>query len=153
MVDEVIGKRITLTPGARALVRPRRLTAPTPASLGGFTLFTAPIAAAIGFAENRGNRLDVDGDGRFTGRVLRRSSDARPSSRPSSNCGPHSAFKRARHVVGDGANDLLMISDGGTRRRLSCAANRRRSRRRTHRSLRSHGLLYAQGYAKSEISE
>src|SRR5580700_3629310 len=70
VVDEVIAMRITVTPGARALVHTMRAHgAHTCLVSGGFTLFTGPIAAAIGFAENRGNRLEVH-DGHFTGRVL-----------------------------------------------------------------------------------
>ena len=35
---------------------------------GGFDVFTAPIAAKIGFQENRANRL-IEADGRLTGAV------------------------------------------------------------------------------------
>src|ERR1700693_3795527 len=70
VVDEVIAKRITLTPGGRTLVRTmRRYGAHTCLVSGGFTVFTAPIAALIGFEENRGNRLVIGEDGRFSGAV------------------------------------------------------------------------------------
>src|SRR5947209_15110479 len=60
VVDEVIEKRITLTPGARTLVATMRANgALTCLVSGGFTLFTGPVAAMIGFDEHRGNTLIV----------------------------------------------------------------------------------------------
>src|SRR5215469_8017163 len=58
VVDEVIAKRITLTPGGRLLVRTmRRHGAHTCLVSGGFTVFTAKMAALMGLDENRGNNL------------------------------------------------------------------------------------------------
>jgi phosphoserine phosphatase len=155
VVDEVIEKRITLTPGARALVRTMAAHgAHTCLVSGGFTLFTAPIAAAIGFAENRGNRLDVDGGDRFTGRVLPpilgRDAKLATLVELRSTLGLE---KSETLVVGDGANDLLMISDAGlgvayhAKPVVAAAAGARID----HCDLTA--LLYAQGYTKSEIGE
>jgi phosphoserine phosphatase len=155
VVDEVIAKRITVTPGARALVRTMRAEgAHTCLVSGGFTLFTEPIAALIGFAENRGNRLEVDGDGRFTGRVappiLGR--DAKLATldelRARLDLGKDETL-----VVGDGANDLLMISQAGlgvayrAKPMVAAAA----AARIDHCDLTA--LLYAQGYQESEIGD
>src|SRR5450755_3801877 len=69
VVDEVLAKRITLTPGGRELVATMRAHgAWTCLISGGFTLFTTKIAAQIGFQENRANELTVEG-GQFTGKV------------------------------------------------------------------------------------
>src|SRR3977135_3707330 len=69
VVEDVIAKRITLTPGGRELVNTmRRNGAYTCLVSGGFTLFTGPIAALIGFNENRANELKVEG-GKLTGEV------------------------------------------------------------------------------------
>src|SRR4051812_28199120 len=69
VVDEVLAKRITLTPGARELVATMRgHGAYTCLISGGFTLFTNHVAAMIGFDENRGNELLVT-DGKLTGKV------------------------------------------------------------------------------------
>jgi phosphoserine phosphatase len=155
VVEEVIDKRITLTPGGRVLVRTMAANgAHTCLVSGGFTLFTAPIAAAIGFAENRGNRLDVDGGGRFTGRVLPpilgRDAKLAALVELRSALGLE---KNETLVVGDGANDLLMISDGGlgvayhAKPIVAAAAGARID----HCDLTA--LLYAQGYEASEISE
>jgi phosphoserine phosphatase len=155
VVDEVIEKRITLTPGGRALVHTMAVHgAHTCLVSGGFTLFTAPIAAAIGFAENRGNRLDVDGDNRFTGRVLPPilGREAKLATlielRAALDLG-----KSETLVVGDGANDLLMISEAGlgvayhAKPVVAAAAGARID----HCDLTA--LLYAQGYTASEINE
>jgi phosphoserine phosphatase len=154
VVDEVIEKRITLTPGGRALVGTMAAHgAHTCLVSGGFTLFTGPIAAAIGFAENRGNRLEVEG-GRFTGRVLPPilGRDAKLATLIELRAAL-GLEKRETLVVGDGANDLLMISDGGlgvayhAKPVVAAAAGARID----HCDLTA--LLYAQGYAASEIGE
>jgi phosphoserine phosphatase len=155
VVGEVIEKRITFTPGGRALVRTMAADgAHTCLVSGGFTLFTAPIAAAIGFAENRGNRLDIDGGGRFTGRVLP------PILGREAKLATLVELRAARGleksetlVAGDGANDLLMISEGGlgvayhAKPIVAAAAGARID----HCDLTA--LIYAQGYEASEITE
>jgi phosphoserine phosphatase len=155
VVDEVIAKRITLTPGGRALVHTMRAHgAHTCLVSGGFTLFTEPIAALIGFAENRGNRLEIDRGGRFTGRVappiLGR--DAKLATlvelRERLNLAEGETL-----VAGDGANDLLMISHAGlgvayhAKPMVAAAAGARID----HCDLTA--LLYAQGYQRSEIRD
>jgi phosphoserine phosphatase len=154
VVDEVIEKRITLTPGGRALVRTMAAHgAHTCLVSGGFTLFTAPIAAAIGFAENRGNRLEVH-DGRFTGRVLPPilGRDAKLATLLELRAALGLENSETL-VVGDGANDLLMISEGG----LGIAYHAKPVVAATAGARIDHcdltALVYAQGYAKSEISE
>src|SRR6201999_4059657 len=61
VVDEVLAKRITPTPGGRELVTTMRAHgAYTCLISGGFTLFTNRIATMIGFEESRGNELLVE---------------------------------------------------------------------------------------------
>jgi phosphoserine phosphatase len=154
VVGEVIEKRITLTPGGRALARTMAAHgAHTCLVSGGFTLFTAPIAAAIGFAENRGNRLEVH-SGRFTGTVeppiLGRDAKLATLIELRAALGLE---KSETLVVGDGANDLLMISEGGlgvayhAKPVVAVAAGARID------NCDLTALIYAQGYEKSEISE
>jgi phosphoserine phosphatase len=154
VVGEVIERRVTLTPGGRALVRTMAAHgAHTCLVSGGFTLFTAPIAAAIGFAENRGNRLEVH-DGRFTGRVLPPilGRDAKLAALLELRAALD-LEKSETLVVGDGANDLLMISEGGlgvayhAKPVVAAAAGARID----YCDLTA--LLYAQGYTKSEIDQ
>src|SRR5262249_6731177 len=69
VVEEVIKKHITLTPGGRTLVATMRAHGAHACLVsGGFTLFTSRIAAMVGFDEDRGNTLLVE-DGKFSGRV------------------------------------------------------------------------------------
>ncbi len=155
VVDEVIAKRITLTPGGRTLVRTmRRHGAYTCLVSGGFTVFTARVAALIGFDENRGNRLVVGEDGRFLGTV------AEPVLGRDAKLETLQELRRklclARHetlVVGDGANDLKMIGDAG----LGVAFRAKPLVAEAAAARIDHGdltaLLYAQGYRRDEFVE
>jgi phosphoserine phosphatase len=155
VVDEVIAQRITLTPGGPALVRTmRRHGAHTCLVSGGFTAFTAKIAAQIGFDENRGNRLVIGDDGRFAGVVMEPilGRDAKLET-----------LKELRHklgiarsdtlVVGDGANDLAMIGDAG----LGVAFHAKPVVAQSAAARIDHGdltaLLFAQGYRREEFVE
>jgi phosphoserine phosphatase len=155
VVDEVIEKRVTLTPGARALVRTmRRDGAHTCLVSGGFTVFTARIAALIGFDEDRGNRLVVGKDGRFSGAVAEPvlGRDAKLETLTQLRA----RFGLARDetlVAGDGANDLLMIGDAG----LGVAYRAKPMVAQAAAARIDHGdltaLLYAQGYRREEFAE
>ncbi len=95
-VDRVIAERITLMPGGRTLVRTLKAHgAYTALVSGGFTLFTGPVAAQIGFDEHRSNRLETEGD-RLAGTVAEPIVGARPSATPWSSCAPGSASIRPR---------------------------------------------------------
>ncbi len=155
VVDEVIEKRITLTPGARTLVRTmRRHGAYTCLVSGGFTVFTARIAALIGFDENRGNRLIVGEDGRFLGTaaepVLGRDAKLETLRELRRKLG---LARNETLVVGDGANDLKMIGDAG----LGVAFRAKPLVAEAAAARIDHGdltaLLYAQGYRREEFVE
>jgi phosphoserine phosphatase len=155
VVDEVIAKRITLTPGGRTLVGTmRRHGAYTCLVSGGFTVFTAMIAALIGFDENRGNRLIVGDNGRFLGTV------AEPILDRDAKLETLKELRRKLHlahnetlVVGDGANDLKMIGDAG----LGVAFRAKPLVAEAAAARIDHGdltaLLYAQGYRREEFIE
>jgi len=82
VVDEVLAKRITPTPGGRELVMTMRAHgAWTCLISGGFTLFTSAVATAIGFQENRANQL-LTRDGQLIGEVRSRSWAAPPNWQP-----------------------------------------------------------------------
>ena len=68
-VDLVLADRITLAPGGGTLVATMRAQgAHTALVSGGFTSFTGPVGAMLGFHESRANTLIVE-DGRLTGAV------------------------------------------------------------------------------------
>jgi len=155
VVEEVIEKRITLTPGGRALVATmRRHGAHTCLVSGGFTVFTARIAALIGFDENRGNRLVIGDDGRFSGAVaepvLGRDAKLETLTELRARLG---LARDETLVAGDGANDLLMIGDAG----LGVAYRAKPMVAQAAAARIDHGdltaLLYAQGYRREEFAE
>ena len=115
VTDEVIARRITLTPGGKTLVATMRASgAYTCLVSGGFTAFTDKIAAAIGFDEASANRLTVDPAGRLAGTV------AEPILGREAKLATLLALRgrlgltaEETLAVGDGANDLDMIAAAG----------------------------------------
>ena len=152
VVDEVLAKRITPTPGGRELVATMRAHgAWTCLISGGFTLFTDAVAARIGFEENRANQLLVR-DGQLTGEVtepiLGRAAKLATliELRESFDLDDIDTL-----VVGDGANDLGMIESAG----LGVAYHAKPSVAAAAAARIDHGdltaLLYAQGYRRDEF--
>ena len=152
VVDEVLAKRIRLTPGGRELVMTMRAHgAYTCLISGGFTRFTNAVAAKIGFQENRANELVVH-DGKFTGEV--REPILGRETKLATLIELSEAFELDQIdtlVVGDGANDLGMIQQAGlgvayhAKPAVSAAA----AARIDHGDLTA--LLYAQGYKREEF--
>ena len=102
--------RTGLMPGARELVRTMAgWGAHTLLVSGGFTAFTGPVAAEIGFGAARANVLLVDG-GRLTGEVALPIVDAAVKRAALLGAGVPAADALA---VGDGANDIPMIEAAG----------------------------------------
>jgi len=153
VIDEVIAKRIRLTPGARTLVATLRKNGVyTCLVTGGFTLFTQRIAALIGFHENHANTLIVDGRGRLTGDV------AEPIFGRDAKLATLMELTRrlaiapeATLVAGDGANDIAMIQAAG----LGVAYHAKPNVAKAAAARIDHGdltaLLYAQGYRREEF--
>jgi phosphoserine phosphatase len=152
VVDEIIASRITLTPGGRALVQTMRANgAYTCLVSGGFTLFTGPVGAKIGFHEHRSNLLMVDGEklaGKVEEPILGREAKLATLIELRNRFGLNHHETMA---VGDGANDLAMLGEAGlgvafrAKPAVAAAAHARID----HADLSA--LLYAQGYAESEI--
>jgi len=155
VVDEVIAKRITLTPGGPTLVRTmRRHGAHTCLVSGGFTVFTARIAALIGFDESRGNQLSIADDGRLLGTVAEPvfGRDAKLATLKELRLRLGLAQDETL-VAGDGANDLSMIGDAG----LGVAFRAKPLVAQAAAARIDHGdltaPLYAQGYRREEFVE
>ena len=108
-VDEVLDTRITLMPGGRQLVATMRAQgAYTALVSGGFTVFTGPVATALGFDEHRANTLLADNDvltGHVALPVLGREAKVEALQEITAARGLTPADVIA---VGDGANDLGM---------------------------------------------
>ncbi|MFQ3455217.1 phosphoserine phosphatase SerB [Bradyrhizobium sp. UFLA01-814] len=154
VVDEVLDKRITLTPGGRELVMTMRAHgAYTCLISGGFTLFTKVVAAKVGFQENRANQLQVAG-GKLTGEVVE------PILGRATKLATLIELTESFDlddldtlVVGDGANDLGMIQAAG----LGVAYHAKPAVAAAAAVRIDHGdltaLLYAQGYRRDEFVE
>jgi len=155
MIDTVLADRVRLTPGGPTLVATMRAHgAYTCVVSGGFTAFTASLAAAIGFDEQRANTLLVDAKGLLTGEV------AEPilgrEAKRDSLLELRARFRldpAATLAVGDGANDLPMLQAAG----LGVAFHGKPVLRQAADACIDHGdltaLLYAQGYRREEFVE
>jgi phosphoserine phosphatase len=154
IIEDVIRNHITLTPGGRTLVATMRAnSAYTCMVSGGFTLFTQPIAAMIGFDETRANTLIVDDDllaGRVVepifGRATKRATLIELRTR-------RALGKDDTLVAGDGANDMDMIAEAGlgVAYHAKPAVGEAAAARIDHGNLTA--LLYVQGYKREEFVE
>lgn len=152
VVDEIIRERITLTPGGYELVHTMRANgAYTALVSGGFTVFTGPVGAAIGFDEHRSNLLLAQ-DGILIGEVAdpilgkQAKLDSLIELRRRFGLSPAQTL-----AIGDGANDLAMLGEAGlgVAFRAKPAVAAAADARLEHADLTA--LLYAQGYTGSEI--
>jgi len=154
VVAKVISERITLAPGSATLVATMRANgAYTALVSGGFTVFTGPIAARLGFHENRANRLFTEA-GQLTGHV------EEPILGALAKVTALEAIAAGRGVgaehaiaVGDGANDLGMIKRAGTGIALHAkpAVAAQAPHRIDHGDLTA--LLFVQGYRRDEFRQ
>ncbi len=153
VIAEVLATRITYTPGGRELIATMKADGGYAVLVsGGFTAFTAAVAADLGFDETRANTL-LTADGRLTGDVARpilgREAKVAALEDISARLGiGHDAVI----AVGDGANDLGMLGLAGAGVALhakpSVAAEC--DIRVNHGDLTA--LLYIQGYSIDEFA-
>jgi phosphoserine phosphatase len=151
---ETLLARITLTPGARMLVRTMRAHgAHTVLVSGGFAQFTEPVAARIGFHETRANRLEIK-DGALTGVVLQPVQGREGKRAALAELRDARGLAREKTLaIGDGANDVDMLREAGlgvayhAKPKVAEAAGARID----HADLTA--LLYVQGYRRGEFVE
>ncbi|NKK65386.1 MULTISPECIES: phosphoserine phosphatase SerB [Rhizobium] len=153
VVDEVIAKRITLTPGGLELIATMKSKGHYTALVsGGFTVFTGRIAATLGFDENRANTLLEDGgilSGFVAEPILGKQAkvDALNEIAASLGISPEEAI-----AVGDGANDLGMLHLAGS----GVALHAKPTVAAQAQIQINHGdltaLLYIQGYRKTDFA-
>ncbi|AUW43453.1 phosphoserine phosphatase SerB [Rhizobium leguminosarum] len=152
VVDEVIAKRITLTPGGPELLATMKSKGYYTALVsGGFTVFTSRIAATLGFDENRANTLLEDGgilSGFVAEPILGKQAKVDALNEISARLGisPEEAI-----AVGDGANDLgmLHLAGAGVALHAKPAVAVEAQMRINHGDLTA--LLYIQGYRKTDF--
>jgi phosphoserine phosphatase len=152
VVDEVIARHITLTPGARTLVGTMtRNGAHACLVSGGFSIFTRQIAAMIGFDESHANTLLLQ-DGKLTGEVEEPVLGREAKLDTLLELTRYMQIPLERTLaVGDGANDLAMIGRAGlgvayhAKPAVAAAAHARID----HSDLTA--LLYVQGYRRADF--
>ena len=152
VIQQVLDERITIAPGGRTLIATMRAQGAYCALVsGGFTAFTAPIAAELGFNEHRANALLAD-EGVLTGHVglpiLGREAKIGALEEITAQ---HGLTPADAIVVGDGANDLGMIQLAGTGVALHAkpVVAAQAGVRIDHGDLTA--LLYLQGYGRDEF--
>ena len=153
VVKKVIDEKITLMPGGRELVRTmKRNGAYTALVSGGFTAFTGPVAAKIGFDENQANALLFE-KGEFTGKVgepiLGKEAKLSALNGIAARLGITAMEAIA---VGDGANDLLMLQAAGAGVALHAKPSVAAQAKIRLDFSDLTGLLYLQGYRRSEFA-
>ncbi|MGB6120185.1 MAG: phosphoserine phosphatase SerB [Mesorhizobium sp.] len=152
VIDNVLRERITLASGGKTLVATMRANGAWTALVsGGFTLFTGPVAARLGFDANYANHLNVDGDtlaGTVAEPILGREAKAQALTR---FCNERGLDFSQTIAVGDGANDLdmLKLAGAGVALHAKPAVAAQARIRIDHGDLTA--LLFMQGYRESEF--
>ncbi|AHD02791.1 phosphoserine phosphatase SerB [Leisingera methylohalidivorans] len=150
VIGKVLAERITFMPGGSQLLATMKAEGAYAALVsGGFTAFTAQVAAHLGFDENRANTLEV-ADGKLTGKagrpILGQKAKVEALEQITARLGIDETDVIA---VGDGANDLGMLKRAGAGVALhakpSVAAEC--DIRINHGDLTA--LLYIQGYGQN----
>ncbi len=152
VVDEVITKRITLTPGGMELIATMKAKGYYTALVsGGFTVFTSRIAATLGFDENRANIL-LEENGHLTGFVAEPILGKQAKVDALEDiCGKLGISPEEAMAVGDGANDLgmLHLAGAGVALHAKPAVAAEAKIQINHADLTA--LLYIQGYRKTDF--
>ncbi|MBM1632834.1 phosphoserine phosphatase SerB [Sulfitobacter mediterraneus] len=153
VIDKVLDERITLMPGGAALLGTMKANGAYAALVsGGFTAFTARVAGALGFDENRANTLLIK-DGKLTGEVampiLGKQAKVDALEQITTRLGLTDQDVLA---VGDGANDLGMLTRAG----LGVALHAKPTVAAQCDVRINHGdltaLLFVQGYGREDFA-
>ncbi|MEG8013891.1 phosphoserine phosphatase SerB [Sphingomonas sp. 22R3R2A-7] len=113
-IERCLAERVTIMPGAKALVRTMRSRGALAVLVsGGFTRFAEPVAKAIGFDRAIANVLEVAG-GVLTGTVTKPVvGSATKLTTLNAAIAERGIAVQESLAVGDGANDLAMIEAAG----------------------------------------
>ncbi len=153
LLDE-LAEVMTLSPGARVLVQTMRQNgAFTLLTTGGFKIFAERVKEAVGFHDMRCNDLEI-AHGRVTGGLIAPVLDrAAKLTALRETCAELHLQPSEAVTVGDGSNDLDMIEAAG----LGVAYRGKPVLREAAAACLDHfdltGLLYFQGYEKSEFRD
>jgi phosphoserine phosphatase len=146
--------RLDYTPGGRTLIATLKADhCHTVLVSGGFSVFTACVAAALGFDAHRANEL-VIADGKLAGTVTRPILGSGAKLQTLDELVRRLGISRAEAIaVGDGANDIPMLQAAG----MGVALHAKPIVRHAAKIRIDHGdltaLLYLQGYRRSAFVE
>jgi phosphoserine phosphatase len=152
IITSVLKKRITLMPGAVSLIKTMKNNGSYCALVsGGFTDFTDAISKILGFDENRANTLlhknnKLSGEVQFPILGKQAKVDALIDISKKLNCSYDDVI-----AVGDGANDLGMLTKAGMGVALHAKPVVAKQCKARINFANLEGLLYLQGYSKQEI--
>ena len=153
VIGKVLASRITDMPGGRTLVATMKANGARAALVsGGFTAFTGPVAARLGFDENRANRL-LASDGVLTGHVAEPILGKAAKVQALEEISARLEIGEDEVVaVGDGANDLGMLTRAGMGVALHAkpVVAEQCSLRINHGDLTA--LLFLQGYSADDFA-
>ena len=151
-LQQVFDERVTLSPGAATMVQTMRSNGALAVLVsGGFTFFSGRVAAAAGFDRHRANVLMIE-DGALSGMVaapiLGRQAKLDMLRSTVAEIGITSDEALA---VGDGANDLAMLSAAGigVAYKAKPVVAEQADAQLDHSDLT--GVLYLQGYTESDF--
>ena len=149
-IDQCRTERVVIMGGAKALVRTMKARgARTLLVSGGFTRFTGPVAAEIGFDVHVANVLEI-ADGALLGTVTTPIVDAARKRTELEAAIAGGIDRTLTLAVGDGANDIPMIQGAG----LGVAYHAKPKTREAAAAEIVHGdlsvLLYAQGIPSAD---
>lgn len=154
VLEEAYAKKITLNPGARTLVKTMQKFGGKCALVsGGFTFFTARVAAAAGFDAHEANELLIE-NGALTGDVARPIKGREAKEKALIRLAGDYGFDLSETLaIGDGANDLAMLARAG----LGVAYHAKPAVAAAAHARIDHGdltaLLYLQGIPQAEFSD
>ncbi len=113
-LHSVYEERLQLSPGAELLISgAHERDMHTLLVSGGFTFFTDRMQERLALCETHSNQLEIVND-QLTGKVLGDIVDGAAKNRfVEAACARFDLNKRSAIVIGDGANDLLMMADCG----------------------------------------
>ncbi|MBS0480490.1 MAG: phosphoserine phosphatase SerB [Proteobacteria bacterium] len=151
IIDRCLAERVKIMPGACELVRTMRANGAAAILVsGGFTRFAEPVAREIAFDRAIANVLEVT-DGKLTGAVKKPIVDSATKLATLSEAMLDLSLSPEETLaVGDGANDLAMITQAG----LGVAYHAKPVVAEAAGARIDHGdlttLLFAQGYARKD---
>jgi phosphoserine phosphatase len=151
VIGHVLATRITHMPGAATLLATMKANGGHAALVsGGFTAFTAQVSAQLGFDENRANTLLIE-NGKLTGDVgrpiLGKAAKVQALAEITARIG---ITQDDVIAVGDGANDLPMLSLAGLGIAFRAKAIVKESAQQSISTLGLDSILYLLGYSDRE---